>query len=106
MIECARCHTSLPENSKFCFSCGSDVSGAGFDALTSGQTETLLARLQRVVAGTYDVREMLGRGGMGAVYLAHDLALEREVAIKVLPPDVSLDDYVVRRFQQEAKTSA
>ncbi len=74
--------------------------------MTSGQTETLLARLQRLVGGKYAVREMLGRGGMGAVFLAHDLALEREVAIKVLPPDVSLDDYVVRRFQQEAKTSA
>src|SRR2546422_3737821 len=38
--------------------------------------------------------------------LAHDMALEREVAIKVLPPDVAQDHQVVRRFQQEAKTAA
>jgi len=43
---------------------------------------------------------------MGQVFLAHDLTLEREVAIKVLPPDVAQDDQVVRRFQQEAKTAA
>src|ERR1700693_5425582 len=49
---------------------------------------------------------MRGKGGMCAVYLAHDLMLEREVAIKVLPPDVAQDDQVVRRFQQEARTSA
>jgi serine/threonine-protein kinase len=106
VIECARCHTPLPENSRYCFSCGADTSGGSLDPVTSGQTETLLARLQRVVGGKYAVREMVGRGGMGAVFVAHDLALEREVAIKVLPPDVSIDDYVVRRFQQEAKTAA
>src|SRR2546430_11648756 len=43
---------------------------------------------------------------MGAVFLAHDLTLERDVAIKLLPPDVAQDDQVVRRFQQEAKTAA
>src|SRR2546422_4028472 len=43
---------------------------------------------------------------MGQVVLAHDLTLEREVAIKVLPPDVAQDEQVVRRFQQEAKTDA
>jgi serine/threonine protein kinase len=43
---------------------------------------------------------------MAAVYLARDLVLEREVAIKVLPPDMSRDPQLIRRFQQEAKTAA
>ena len=43
---------------------------------------------------------------MGAVFLAQDLTLDREVAIKVLPPDISQDPHVIKRFQQEAKTAA
>jgi serine/threonine-protein kinase len=76
------------------------------DASTQAQLENLMGRLQRALEGKYELRRMLGRGGMGAVFLAHDLTLEREVAIKVLPPDISQDPQVVRRFQQEAKTAA
>ena len=43
---------------------------------------------------------------MAAVFLAHDLVLEREVAIKVLPPEMTRDRQLVARFQQEAKTAA
>ncbi|HXF96125.1 MAG TPA: protein kinase [Gemmatimonadales bacterium] len=106
MIECARCHTSLPDTSRFCSSCGFDVTGGGQDAATSAQTENLMDRLQRLVAGKYEVRRALGKGGMGVVFLAQDLTLEREVAIKVLPPDISQDPQVIKRFQQEAKTAA
>jgi serine/threonine-protein kinase len=65
-----------------------------------------MQRLQRLVEGKYKVERMVGKGGMGAVFLAHDLTLEREVAIKVLPPDISMDEHIVKRFQQEAKTAA
>jgi serine/threonine-protein kinase len=68
--------------------------------------EALQARLQRLVQGKYEIKRLLGKGGMGAVFLAHDLTLEREVAIKVLPPDFSTDPQVIKRFQQEAKTAA
>ncbi len=105
MMECLKCHTPLPNGSKFCLACGADVTGGGTMGATSG-IEGLQARLQRLVEGKYRVERMLGSGGMGAVFLAHDLTLEREVAIKVLPPDISMDEQIVKRFQQEAKTAA
>ena len=105
-IECVRCHTPLPDNSKFCFACGADQTGGGAHATTSGQVHDLMTRLQRIVEGKYKLERLLGKGGMGAVFLAQDLTLDREVAIKVLPPEISQDQHVVKRFQQEAKTAA
>ena len=105
MMQCLKCHTPLPDGSKFCHACGADVTGGGTLGATSG-IEGLQARLQRLVEGKYKIKRLLGKGGMGAVFLAHDLTLEREVAIKVLPPDISMDEQIVKRFQQEAKTSA
>ncbi|MFN2571384.1 MAG: protein kinase [Gemmatimonadales bacterium] len=105
-MECLKCHTPLPDGSKFCYACGADVTGGGTMGASAGGTDGLMQRLQRLVEGKYKVDRLLGKGGMGAVFLAHDLTLEREVAIKVLPPDISMDEHIVKRFQQEAKTSA
>ena len=105
VVECYRCHTPVPESSKFCSSCGADVSG-GATAPSTSSVDVVRERLQRVIEGKYRIERLLGKGGMGAVFLAHDLTLEREVAIKVLPPDIAQDEQVVRRFQQEAKTAA
>ena len=105
VLECFRCHTPIPENSRFCSSCGADVSGGDGPTSTSS-VDMVRERLQRIIQGKYRIERLLGKGGMGQVFLAHDLTLEREVAIKVLPPDVAQDDQVVRRFQQEAKTAA
>ena len=104
VVECAKCHTPLPDNSKFCFACGADQTGGA--TVTSGEVEGLQGRLQKVVQGKYELKRMVGKGGMGAVYLAQDLTLDREVAIKVLPPDISQDPQVIKRFQQEARTAA
>ncbi|HEX7900832.1 MAG TPA: serine/threonine-protein kinase [Planctomycetota bacterium] len=56
--------------------------------------------------GDYQVIRELGRGGMGVVYLAHDAALQRDVAIKVLQPDLASDPEFEARFIREARTSA
>ena len=106
MMECLKCHTPLPDGSKFCYACGADVTGGGTMGASASATEGLMQRLQRLVEGKYKIERLLGKGGMGAVFLAHDLTLEREVAIKVLPPDISMDEHIVKRFQQEAKMSA
>jgi serine/threonine protein kinase/lipopolysaccharide biosynthesis regulator YciM len=52
--------------------------------------------------GKYEIVSLLGRGGMGEVYLARDLQLRRNVAIKVLPAVVASDRERLRRFEQEA----
>ncbi len=56
--------------------------------------------------GSYEVVDLLGRGGMGEVYRARDLRLEREVAIKVLPDELALDEDLLARFDREAKMLA
>ena len=107
-MNCMRCHTPLPDEARFCFSCGSDLSGGGVATVVHPRdvTAELQDRLTHVLNGRYVVKKLLGAGGMGAVFLADDLTLERTVAIKVLPPDMSRDERVVARFQREAKTAA
>src|SRR5215471_13487210 len=56
--------------------------------------------------GPYEIESPLGAGGMGEVYCAHDLQLDREVAIKVLPAALSHDPDRLRRFEQEARAAA
>jgi serine/threonine protein kinase len=55
-----------------------------------------------VVAGRYRVIQLLGEGGMGAVYLAEHAAIEKKVALKVLHPEYATKGEIVTRFQQEA----
>src|ERR1700692_2177986 len=56
--------------------------------------------------GSYQIRSLLGKGGMGEVYRARDLKLKREVAIKILPEEFSRDPDRVSRFQREAEVLA
>jgi serine/threonine-protein kinase len=58
------------------------------------------------VAGRYSLEHELGRGGMGIVFLAHDVALERPVAIKLLPPALAVSPELRDRFLREARTAA
>ena len=53
-----------------------------------------------------ELRGVLGRGGMGAVYLARQVKLDRDVALKVLPPEVGRDPAFAQRFLREARTLA
>lgn len=66
----------------------------------------LLERFQAAVAGTWSVEREIGRGGMGVVLLARDVALDRPVAIKLLDPDLAGHDEHRRRFLREARTGA
>ena len=56
--------------------------------------------------GRYEIRSQIGVGGMGEVYLAHDVTLGRNVALKVLPEDVASNRNRMQRFVQEAKAAS
>jgi serine/threonine protein kinase len=99
LSDCAKCHTPLPVGGS-CSECGTLSVENGPDL------DELRQRLARTLEGRYEITSLLGRGGMAVVFLAQDLVLERQVAIKVLPPDMTRDAQLVARFQQEAKTAA
>jgi len=66
----------------------------------------LLERLRAATLGVYDIHSELGRGGMATVYLAHEISLDRKVAIKVMSPAMLHGPGMVERFKREARTAA
>lgn len=60
----------------------------------------------KVVAGAYRIERLLGRGGMGSVFLAHQMVVDRPVALKVIDPRFAKSATHLKRFQREARTMA
>ncbi|MGH7645257.1 MAG: zinc-ribbon domain-containing protein, partial [Gemmatimonadales bacterium] len=114
---CGHCGARVTPGSRFCPSCGADVSGPQGDVATAfipspdasrparGQA-ALLEVLRAATLGDYEILGELGRGGMATVYLAHDIALDRKVAIKVVSPALLEGEGMVERFKREARTAA
>src|SRR6266542_3159571 len=77
-------------------------------SLSDAQSSHLLPMSIAVGArlGRYEIRSLLGAGGMGEVYLAQDTMLERNVALKVLPADLAANENRMQRFIREAKAAS
>ncbi len=98
---CPTCQGDVPAAARFCPGCGSPAA----IPLTEG-ADPLRAALESSLGFQYRIERLLGRGGMGAVYQARELALDRDVAIKVLPPDRVHATDALERFRREARTAA
>ncbi len=68
--------------------------------------DSLFLDLQSALAGRYSLDREIGRGGMGIVYLAREVHLDRPVAIKLLPPERAADPALRERFLREARVAA
>jgi serine/threonine-protein kinase len=89
----------VPEQARFCMQCGGDMSGAPESAVV--RPTSFLASGTRL--GAYDIEQLVGEGGAGAVYRAHDRVRDRKVAVKVLHPSLTGNNDVRRRFVREAR---
>ena len=112
---CARCGTNLGPGALFCPRCGTSIPVARGDAVQTipigpppaDARATMTDALRQATLGEYEILAELGHGGMATVYLAHDIALDRKVAIKVLAPALLLmGEGMVERFKREARTAA
>ena len=91
MLECPRCGR--------CEDPGSTICPADGATLRVGPTP-------RIIDNKYRIDQLLGRGGMGAVYRARDVRLDRQVAVKVVRPELLDDNDARRRFRREAQIVA
>lgn len=80
--------------------------GGGLGPNLTTPDDDRLARLRAALGNQYHLHRELGRGGMGVVYLARDLTLDREVAVKVVHPELTTNRAIANRFLAEARTVA
>src|ERR1700686_1070239 len=121
-VECPRCHQSNPAIASPCSSCGPSFSAEAatiamdnVDATVAIDTDwskgtraegsfanrAVSLQVGSILADRYEILQLLGEGGMGAVYKARDRELDRLVALKVIRPELAGHPSILQRFKQE-----
>ncbi len=116
-LTCLNCGETVRLADRFCSQCGDELTLSSHptalletDLHPDDDPESpwaeVVQRLRRALFGEFDVGRELGRGGMAAVFLAHDVSLDRKVAIKVMAPGLLMGEGMIERFRREAITIA
>ena len=111
MTTCGNCGQENGPGAAFCTQCGSKLASVPqYETVPVKETDSsvqLVEMLRQVTLGEYEVLGEIGRGGMAFVYLAHDISLDRRVAIKVISPGLLWGEQgMAERFKREARTAA
>ncbi|MCX6561551.1 MAG: protein kinase [Candidatus Aminicenantes bacterium] len=103
-MKCLKCHSNNPSDTLFCGKCGTkfDPAAQVSSTRTLDTTPHELVRGE-IFAGRFELIEELGAGGMGRVYRAYDKEVGEEIALKILHPEIALDERTVERFRNEIK---
>jgi serine/threonine protein kinase len=108
-MTCSKCGTAVSTGAAFCPNCGTatgDTSAATVAIQVAQMEDPLLVHVREALAQFYVIEKELGRGGMAVVYRGKEKGLEREVAVKVLPPELALQGGTADRFRREARLAA
>ena len=103
-IACEKCGQKLAADSRFCNLCGAPTPLGAPWAVEEATKKPI--RPGDVLEGKWRIEGKIGQGGMGSVFVATDIALERKVAIKALASELCGDEEFVARFEREAKATA
>ncbi|MDP2343407.1 MAG: serine/threonine-protein kinase [Deltaproteobacteria bacterium] len=99
MKGCVVCQNELKDDARFCPNCGAEQPKV---EVTPGEDPLLGA----IIARKFKIEKVLGVGGMGKVYKARQLALDKAVVVKVLHDQFRDDPQLVQRFQREARAAS
>jgi serine/threonine protein kinase/uncharacterized protein YjdB len=112
VISCVACGNRLLEEDGCCPNCGAPADSTAMleadapEGPDLGSWGDVVLRLRRATLGEFEIGRELGRGAMAAVFLAHEISLDRKVAIKVMSPGLLMDEVMAERFKREAITIA
>ena len=95
-LQCDGCGATVDDSAVFCPSCGRPLAEQTLLGLSDVAAE-------RILGDRYIILSLLGRGGLGTVYLARDTQLEKTVALKVLPKEVATDLRAIEMMKEEVR---
>ncbi len=101
-LTCPNCRTENPSGSRFCHGCASPLQETLTKTVRSPTFEIARGDL---FAGRYEIIESLGQGGMGKVFKAFDRTIKEVVALKLIRPEISVNDRAIDRFKNELKVA-